>query len=127
MLLGGGNMEYVLNIYETMPKFNNYMRHKFPPDEMYIQTVLFNSPFKDRISDYSLIPREGAEWFSEYLNLTYFEYPVTVTIFDKAEDYKDLINTKALFVRKVTYTQSAKLLDEIDVHLFQENVDGAKT
>ena len=61
------------------------------------------------------------------VNLTYFEYPVTVTIFDKAEDYKDLINTKALFVRKVTYTQSAKLLDEIDVHLFQENVDGAKT
>lgn len=110
-------VEYVLRTYDNLPQYNNYMRHRFPPDEIYIHTIIYNSPFKNNISDYSLIPRNGAEWFSDQLNLTYFEYPLTVTIFKNADDYKDLLATNALFFRKVTLSNSIKLLDEIDKNM----------
>ena len=112
--------EYVVHIYDTVPGFNRFMRHRFPPDEIYIHTILENSPFKKRISDYLLSPRIGAEWFDECMNLTYFEYPVTVTVFQNEDDYKKLVETGALFVRKVTYRDSGKLLEEIDKQMILE-------
>ena len=109
--------KYVLDIYENCPQYNDYMRHRFPPDEIYIHTIIYNSHFKDYISEYSLIPRENAEWKSEQLNLTYFEYPINVTVFTDSQDYDALVGTNAMFVRKVTYNESADLLDEIDRHI----------
>lgn len=73
--------EYVLGIYDNNEKYNNFMRHRFPPDEIYIHTILYNSPYVSKISDFLLQPRKNALWESEYLNLTYFEYPMSVTIF----------------------------------------------
>lgn len=105
---------YILKIYEEMPKYNRYMRHRFPPDELYIHTIIYNSSFRKQITDYSLVPRKNAEWFSEQLNVTYFEYPKNVTIFKQAADYKELLETNGLFFRKATYAESSELLDEID-------------
>lgn len=95
------------------------MRHRFPPDEIYIHTIIYNSSFRKRITDYSLVPRKNAEWFSEQLNVTYFEYPKNVTIFKQAADYKELLETNGLFFRKATYAESSELLDEIDKFIKQ--------
>lgn len=100
-------------------KGNRYMRHRFPPDEIYIHTIIYNSSFRKQITDYSLVSRKNAEWFSEQLNVTYFEYPKNVTIFKRAADYRELLETNGLFFRKATYAESSELLDEIDKFIKQ--------
>lgn len=106
-------VKYVLDIYENNAKYNKYMKHRFPPDEIYIQTIIHNSPFSDKVSKDVIVRRSGEETL---LNLTYFEYPVYVTVFADKEDYKWLKNTGCLFVRKVN-SSSSNLLDEIDKHI----------
>ena len=112
--------KYILDIYDQCPAYNKFMRHRFPPDEIYIHTILHNSFFRDNISNYRLVPRKTAEWESTDLNLTYFEYPAYVTVFKDEEELSDLLSTKALFLRKVTYGESASLLEEIDKFILSE-------
>lgn len=105
---------FVLSIYENTPKYNQFMKRRFPQDEIYIHTIIYNSNFKNKVTNYSLVPRKNAEWFSNELNLTYFEYPKQVSVFKNASDYVELLKTKALFVRKLTSVDSTQLLDTID-------------
>lgn len=106
--------KYCLGAYDSNKRYNNYVSHRFPPDEIYFHTIIYNSNFKNKVSAYSLKFRNNAEWRDDNLNLTYFEYPTTVTIFEKNSDYDWLKETGALFVRKVTSRESSKLLDRID-------------
>ncbi len=106
-------VEHILYVYDNNERFNRYMKHRFPPDEIYIHTIVYNSKFKNNISKNDIIRRDGSKTL---LNLTYFEYPKTVTIFTKVEDYQWLKNTGCLFVRKVN-ENSKDLLDEIDKNI----------
>ncbi len=106
--------KYILNVYETNHSFNLYMKHRFPPDEIYIHTLIYNSPFRDYVSQFKIYSTEGKDKMSQELNLTYFEYPDVVTVFRKKADYYKLLKTNALFVRKVKLPESKELLDEID-------------
>lgn len=110
--------KYVLSVYDNNPKFNRYMKHRFPPDEIYIHTIVHNSSFKDKVSNDVITRRNGEKTL---LNLTYFEYPVNVTVFTEATDYQWLKNTGCLFVRKVN-TASNNLLDEIDKNIIEGKV-----
>ncbi len=103
-------VKYILSVYDNNQKFNKYMKHRFPPDEIYIHTIIHNSYFKDKVSNNVIIRRGGEETL---LNLTYFEYPASVTVFKETSDYQWLKNTGCLFVRKVN-DSSNDLLDEID-------------
>lgn len=109
-------VKYILNVYENNHSYNRYMKFRFPPDEIYIHTIVHNSPFKDKVSKDVIIRRSGEKTL---LNLTYFEYPVLVTVFTNKEDYQWLRNTKCLFVRKVN-SSSTDLLDEIDRHILED-------
>ena len=106
-------IKHILDTYENNAMYNKYMKHRFPPDEIYIHTIIHNSPFRNNVSKDVIIRRSGEETL---LNLTYFEYPVYVTVFTDKEDYKWLKNTGCLFVRKVN-SSSSNLLDEIDKHI----------
>lgn len=106
-------IKYILNVYENNLSYNKYMKYRFPPDEIYIHTIIHNSPFKDKVPNDVIIRRSGEETL---LNLTYFEYPVYVTVFTDKDDYQWLRATGCLFVRKVNST-SSDLLDEIDRHI----------
>ena len=106
-------IKYILDIYENNALYNKYMKYRFPPDEIYIHTIIHNSPFKDKVSSDVIIRRSGEKTL---LNLTYFEYPDYVTVFTDKEDYKWLKNTGCLFVRKVN-SSSSKLLHEIDKYI----------
>ena len=114
--------EYVLSVYDNNGKYNKFMSHRFPPDEIYIHTILYNSHFASKISEFLLQPRENALWRSEDLNLTYFEYPNSVTIFTDENMCFELRQTKALFFRKATLPESAKLLDKMDMEIEKEKV-----
>ena len=104
---------YVLDVYENDTAYNDYMRHRFPPDEIYIPTIIHNSHFKDKVSTDVIRLRTGQETM---INLTYFEYPVYIIVFKDKEDYEWLKKTGCLFVRKLN-SSSTELLDEIDSHI----------
>lgn len=89
-------VEYILHFYETHPDFNKYFKHIFPPDETYIQTIIYNS-------DFALHTTEGrsSEKTDNLLNLTYFEYPKLVRVFEKREELEDIDCSKYLYIRKV--------------------------
>lgn len=89
------------------------MKYRFPPDEIYIHTIIHNSVLKDSVAKEIIINRFGQE---NFLNLTYFEYPSKVTIFTEKEDYQWLKSTGCLFVRKVN-SASTNLIREIDEHI----------
>ncbi len=103
-------VQHIISVYNNNKKFNRFMKHRFPPDEIYFHTIIHNSHFKEKVCDNVIIRRNGEKTL---LNLTYFEYPVYVTVFTEPTDYKWLKNTGCLFVRKVNNTSEA-LLNEID-------------
>ncbi len=104
---------HILDIYNSNQAYNKYMKHRFPPDEIYIPTIVHNSCFKENVSTNVIYRRNGEKTL---LNLTYFEYPIQVTIFKEKEDYYWLKETGCLFVRKVN-SSSENLLQEIDKHI----------
>lgn len=112
-------IKFLYNYYKTNRKFNNYMKYRFPPDELYFQTVIENSIFKANLSDY-VISKRNAPQVETSLNLTYFEYPKLVTVFRSPEELNGLKETGALFIRKVDSKDSVFLLDKID----KENMQG---
>ena len=106
-------VKYILDIFENDQAYNKFMKHRFPPDEIYIHTLVHNSPFRENLWQNVIIRRSGEE---TVLNLTYFEYPYYVAVFKDREDYKWLRETGCLFVRKVN-SSTPELLDEIDKHI----------
>ena len=110
-------IEHIMNVYENNSRYNKYMKHRFPPDEIYIPTIIHNSIFKNNVSKDVVFNRSGKETL---LNLTYFEYPIHVVVFTDKNDYQWLKETGCLFVRKVN-SDSQDLLNEIDKHILQNN------
>ncbi len=106
-------VKHIIDIYDSNHKYNKFMKHRFPPDEIYFHTIIHNSKFKDKVSDRIIVNRSGEKTL---LNLTYFEYPVYVTVFTEKSDYQWLKNTGCLFVRKVN-SSSVDLLNEIDENI----------
>ncbi len=107
--------QYILNVYDNNHKYNRYMKHRFPPDEIYIHTIIHNSQFAEHISKYNISERKQKDNKKlGNLNLTYFEYPKNVTIFQNEEDLESLRETGALFIRKVMLPESENLLNKID-------------
>lgn len=103
-------VKYILNFYNTHPKFNLYFKYSFPPDETYFHTIIYNSKFYEKTIDRSPIKERCNE---KLLNLTYFEYPDQVVVFKSKNDYDKLINSRFLFARKLN-SSSKELLDYID-------------
>lgn len=105
-------IKYVLSVYENNTRYNRYMKNRFPPDEIYIHTIIHNSPFRDRVPKNVVVNQSGEEI---RMNLTYFEYPSHVIVFTDRADYQKIRDSGYLFVRKVN-SASSELLDEIDRH-----------
>lgn len=103
-------VSYIMKVYDNNAAYNNFMKHRFPPDEIYFHTIIHNSKFKDKVSTMTITNRNGNKTL---LNLTYFEYPRAVTVFTNKKDYEWLRDFGCLFVRKVN-EKSTELLDEID-------------
>ncbi len=109
-------VQYLIDAYDTNHAYNRFMKHRFPPDEIYFHTLIHNSPFREKVPTDTIVRRSGEKTL---LNLTYFEYPTFVTLFTEKEDYDWLKDTGCLFVRKLN-SKSAALADEIDRHILSD-------
>lgn len=84
--------EYIVDWYHTHPEFNKFFSHRFPPDELYFCSVVWNSPFKEHTNQYI-----GDGDF----NLTYFEYGAAIRIFHDWKEIEHVDRNRYLFIRKV--------------------------
>lgn len=79
-------VEYIVDFYDTHKDFNRYFSHRFPPDEMYFHTIIYNSKFKEYIIPTIINPEDK---ITSLCNVTYFEYPVEVVNFVKKRIIKN--------------------------------------
>lgn len=93
---------YILRFYDKNKKFNSFFKYTLIPDEMYFQTLLLNSPFKEKIENNYLreIEWEGGDG----------THPI---IFTK-KDIERLKNSKNLFARKFDLDIDPDIFDLID-------------
>ena len=102
--------KYIVEFYDTHPKFNKIMEHVQSPDEAYFHTIVHNSIFKKKCVKYD---EPVKRWLVNWRNLHYFDYPKEVTVMTE-DDYDRIMSDGALFVRKVRTGVSDGLLDMID-------------
>ena len=106
-------VKYIINFHDSNPTFNKYFKSSYASGESYFHTILYNSPFIRNVPKECPIPEEERS-LNSFLNVTYFEYPVNVTVFKYKSDYQKLKDSNYLFFRKVT-SDSKELLDYIDI------------
>lgn len=93
---------YVVNAHKTNKVMRNFFKYTLIPDEMYILTILLNSPYKDKcVNDYL---RE-IEWAGG---------DGTHPIVFKAEHIERMQKSPNLFARKFDIDVDSTILDEID-------------
>lgn len=103
--------EYIVNFFETHPKFNKRMEHIKFPDEEYFHTVVHNSRFRTSCVKYD---EPVQRWLVNWRNIHYFEFPDSGVVTFTEMDYDKLMAREELFCRKVRSGVSDKLLDKID-------------
>lgn len=96
-------VEWIVEFILESPRFVNFFRYAFIPDELFFQTLILNSPFqKDVIND----------------DLRYVDFsranPTPPAVLLK-DDFNLLLNhTDALFARKFDVHRDSEILDLID-------------
>lgn len=114
--------EYIVKFYDENKMFNKYFQTMYAPDEAYFHTIVYNSPFVNNTPDGKAITRPH---LTDFENLTYFEYPTTVTLFTKKSDWPKLRDSGFLYFRKAS-SESKELLDYIDKQHVLEEEQGAE-
>ncbi len=92
--------EFVTYLLSNEKQIKSIFSYSLCCDEVFLQTILYNSPFKDKIftvsDDKSILPNlRSIDWARGNQKLG---SPYTYTI----NDYKELVTSKNLFCRKVT-------------------------
>jgi hypothetical protein len=93
--------EYVLEFVRLNKAFVRFFTYTSCPSEMFFQTILLNSTFKDRIVNDDLVYVD----FSQHL-----PHPATLG----KNDFDRFMNTSNLFARKFDATADGEVLDMID-------------
>jgi hypothetical protein len=130
---------YILSFMREHKRFESFYRLTESPVEMVFQTILLNSSFAEKVSNYSRYPHLMEKWKGvirdsgpcerdwyengrtitrdmEYFNYRYIdwnparEYPAILD----TRDFDALMETDCLFARKVCPKRSKTLLDSID-------------
>ncbi|MBD1912939.1 MULTISPECIES: beta-1,6-N-acetylglucosaminyltransferase [unclassified Leptolyngbya] len=100
--LTGEFVQWMINYLNTHPNVITYFKYTFIPDEMFFQTLVCNSPFKEAVANYSLT---YTDWSNP--NPT---PPRVLTM----EDVDALKISDLLFARKFEPGRSDEVLDLID-------------
>lgn len=103
-------MKYIQPLINSK-EFRKYFETAYTPDELMIQTAVFNSPFSTNafFSNNNKIPT-----LVELTPLHYLEYNREVRVFE-SESYDVLLNSGKMFFRKARSGISDSLLDRIDI------------
>lgn len=113
--LSGDCVAWMLKTLEDNPRISRFFRYSYAPDEMLIPTLIFNSPYGDRV-----IPGnfpEGQDFEELFASLPTIHHlrreNKNVVVF-REEDYEELMASRKLFCRKTRTGISDSLLDRID-------------
>lgn len=96
--------QYILNNYKKIYKYFKFVQF---PDEMFIQTIVLNSNFKNYTINETL---RYVDWY------TGPEQPRTLTF----EDFDNIIKSKAIFCRKLDETKDKKIFNLLDKYRSSE-------
>jgi hypothetical protein len=94
---------YLMGFTEENPDFVRFFQHALIPDELYVPTVLLNSPLRDRVVNESV----------HYIEWPGGVHPKTLT----SADFDALAGSGKLFARKFDDEADAAVLDRIDREL----------
>ncbi|HOP11180.1 MAG TPA: beta-1,6-N-acetylglucosaminyltransferase [Oscillospiraceae bacterium] len=97
--------EYVVAFFDTHPEVNAFFKTVFAPDESYIHTILFNSPFREQCLPVSHMN-------SNACTTMFFKYTNSVHVFER-DEFETIKASGLPFFRKVD-SHSIELLDLID-------------
>ncbi len=92
--------QYVIDYLKNNPRVKRYFKTVWAVDEVFFQTILVNSPYKDTLVDYNL----------RYIELDAGKRPINYTM----ADAEKLTATEALFARKFDRAVSTEVLDYLD-------------
>lgn len=96
-------MEYCLNYINNNPNFMNSLKYTFAPEEIFFQTIIKQSPFKDDIIDDNLY---YIDWETRNGN--------SPAVLDMT-DFEKIQSSKKIFARKV----KAPISEELKINLIQ--------
>jgi len=97
----GGCLEYILVYLEENPDYTNLFRNSICSDELFFQTILLNSIYKEKIVNDN---KRYIKW--NHGNSS----PKTLTI----DDYNEILLSKKLWARKLDMIEDEKILFEIE-------------
>ena len=98
-------IEYINNFIIQNNAFVNYFKYVFIPDEVFFQTIILNSPFKDNVINDDL---RYVDWENPNPNV-----PAILS----ETDWTTIINSSKFFARKFDITRDPKILDMIDQNI----------
>lgn len=98
-------VDYVFEYLQANPSFLKRFKYTFCSEEIFFQTILLNSPFKESIENNN---KRFIVWEERNGN-----YPANLD----ERDFDSIIESEALFARKFDYPVSLKLLESIDQHM----------
>ncbi|WEK36533.1 MAG: beta-1,6-N-acetylglucosaminyltransferase [Candidatus Pseudobacter hemicellulosilyticus] len=97
--------EYLVSFTRNNKRVFNRFRYTFCSEEIYVHTVLLNSPFKDKVVKDNL----------RYIDWAKRDGNVPVVLDER--DWEAIRGSEKLFARKFEYPISAKLIEKINQHL----------
>lgn len=103
------HVDYLYAFIKSQRAFVKYFKHVFAPDELMFQTILANSPFKNKLVNNDL---RYTDWSKGGLHPKILCW----------DDWDKLCNTEDLFARKFDATVDAGILDLLDVKLLSEEI-----
>lgn len=111
--LTGACVDYLLRYLDEHPDVEPGFENTFCPEEVLFQTVIANSPFADRISGTS----------RRYIDWTYRNGSIPANLDES--DFQTIIDSGALFARKVDQEHSASLLERLRSRAGTAKPDGS--
>ncbi len=103
--------EKIISVYRNDKKYNRVMKHVHAPDEIYWQTIIFNSDLRPNTVQNGK-EHEITEHFG-WAPLHFHSYDDQCSVYEE-KDYEMLKDCGYMFCRKVIPGISDKLMDKID-------------
>jgi hypothetical protein len=96
--------DYIVNFMNDNPKATRYAKLTHASDEFWFQTLLMNSPLKDKVINEPL-------WYIDWRGMS--KHPRVLTVLD----FPSLIQSGLFFARKFDIYEDESVLDLLDGHL----------
>lgn len=95
-------VNYILRVVEKDERLLDFFKYRFPVDELFFQTIVYNSHFSYTTKDGAPIIEKENMRLVDMKNLTYFEYPNSIRKFNSISEVPPDVISNYLFIGKVS-------------------------